>query len=129
MRKIYAFCGEGSKTSVTSFMQGAHPKIKEKYKFVLGVVADERNQLKEPYVKHFSIERYKRLSELRLKASKTMIRIIYYEEDDKIILLHAFIKKDKRDTEQALEYALKVIERIEAEEKEDSPLLAEVMLP
>ena len=90
--------GEG-KYQITDFIKKANPKIKKKFEFILRLIADENNQLKEPYVKHFSIEKYKRLYELRLKAAGTMVRIIYYEEDKNIILLHAFIKKDKRDTD------------------------------
>ena len=91
----------------------ANPKIKKKFEFILRIIADENNLLKEPYVKHFSIEKYKRLYELRLKAAGTMVRIIFYNIGENIIFLHAFIKKDRRDTEQALEYALKLIEHLD----------------
>ena len=89
-------------------------------------MVDENNQLKEPYIKHFSIEKYKMFYELRLKAANTMVRIIYYSIDDKIILLHAFIKKDKRDTEQALEYALKLVEKLDKKAQSPMDYLAEV---
>ena len=42
-----------------------------------------------------------------------MIRIIYYKADENIILLHAFNKRDKRDTEHALEYALKIVKTLD----------------
>lgn len=109
------YSGEDGKAQITEFIKDANPKIKKKYEFMLRLIADENNQLKEPYVKHFSIEKYKRLYELRLKASNTMIRIIYYEADKNIILLHAFVKRDRRDTERALEYALKLIEKLDKE--------------
>ena len=57
-----------------------------------------------------------------------MVRIIYYEEDKNIILLHAFIKKDKRDTEQALEHALKLIEKFDKESQSPFDYLEEVTL-
>lgn len=119
--------GEG-KYQITDFIKKANPKIKKKFEFILRLIADENNQLKEPYVKHFSIEKYKRLYELRLKAAGTMVRIIYYEEDKNIILLHAFIKKDKRDTEQALEHALKLIEKFDKESQSPFDYLEEVTL-
>ena len=119
--------GEG-KYQITDFIKKANPKIKKKFEFILRLIADENNQLKEPYVKHFSIEKYKRLYELRLKAAGTMVRIIYYEEDKNIILLHAFIKKDKRDTEQALEHALKLIEKLDRESQSPFDYLEEVTL-
>ena len=117
--------GEG-KNQISDFIKHSNPKIKKKFEFILRLIADENNQLKEPYVKHFSIEKYKRLYELRLKAAGTMVRIIYYEADKNIILLHAFIKRDKRDTEQALEYALKLIEKLDKESQSPFDYLEEV---
>lgn len=104
---------DGAKGQVDSFIKTSNIKIRKKFDFLLRYIADERNQFKEPYVKHFSIEKYKRLYELRLKAAGTMVRIIFYNIDDNIILLNAFIKRDKRDTEQALEHALKLIEHLD----------------
>jgi phage-related protein len=106
------YCSK-DKESVSDFISRSDPKIKKKYEFLLRFIADETNQLKEPYVKHFSIERFKQFYELRLKAAKTMIRIIYYKADENIILLHAFNKRDKRDTEHALEYALKIVKTLD----------------
>lgn len=102
-----------AKGQVDTFIKTSDTKIRKKFDFILHYIADERNQLKEPYVKHFSIEKYKRLYELRLKAAGMMIRIIFYNTDENIILLNAFIKRDKRDTEQALEHALKLIEHLD----------------
>lgn len=76
---------------------------------MLHFVKDERNMLYEPYVKHFSIDKYKMLYELRIRANGTMVRVIYYKAEENIILLHAFFKKSRRDTENALEYALKIL--------------------
>lgn len=117
--------GEG-KIPIAEFIKNSNPKVRKKFDFILRLIADENNQLKEPYVKHFSIEKYKRLYELRLKAASTMIRIIYYEADKNIILLHAFVKKDRRDTEQALEYALKLIEKLDREAQSPFDYLMEV---
>ena len=113
MRKIYIYKNDAAKGQVDTFIKTSNIKIRKKFDFLLRYIADERNQFKEPYVKHFSIEKYKRLYELRLKAAGTMVRIIFYNIDDNIILLNAFIKKDKRDTEQALEHALKLIEHLD----------------
>lgn len=104
---------EGAKGQVDTFIKTSNIKIRKKFDFILRYISDERNRFKEPYVKHFSIEKYKRLYELRLKAAGTMVRIIFYNIDDNIILLNAFIKRDKRDTEQALEHALKLIEHLD----------------
>ena len=117
---------DGARGQVDAFIKTSNIKIKKKFDFILKYIADERNQFKEPYVKHFSIEKYKRLYELRLKASGTMVRIIFYNIDENIILLNAFIKRDKRDTEQALEYALKLIERLDRSAETPVDYLSEV---
>lgn len=106
-----------TKGNVEEFVKKSNPKIKKKYEFVLQLIADETNQLKEPYVKHFSIERYRELYEIQyeiqIKAARTMVRIIFYKIEENIILLYAFHKRDKKDTEQALEYALKIIKTLD----------------
>lgn len=113
---------------IAAFAGNFNEKIKKKMRFVFHYISDERNPLREPHVKHFTIEKYKRLYELRLKASNTMIRIIYFHIDEDIVLLHAFVKRDKRDTEQALEYALKLIDKIDAETSNPKEILMEVTL-
>jgi len=107
------YTSDDARGQVDTFIKASNIKIRKKFDFILRYVADESNQFKEPYVKHFSIEKYKMLYELRLRASGTMVRIIFYNIDENIILLHAFVKRDKRDTEQALEYSLKLIERLD----------------
>ena len=119
---------EGAKGQVDTFIKTSNIKIRKKFDFILRYIADERNQFKEPYVKHFSIEKYKRLYELRLKAAGTMVRIIFYNIDENVILLNAFIKRDKRDTEQALEHALKLIEHLDRVAKTPVDYLSEVEL-
>lgn len=65
--------------------------------------------MKEPYVKHFGIERYQALYELRAK-SKNMIRITFtLTEDGDILFLVPFIKRRQRDTMQALEHSLRLL--------------------
>ena len=104
---------DSEKGQVDTFIKTSNIKIRKKFDFILRYIADENNQFKEPYVKHFAVEKYKSLYELRLKASGTMVRIIFYNIENNIILLNAFVKRDKRDTEQALEHALKLIEKLD----------------
>ena len=88
----------------------------------------ENKILREPHVKHFIIERYRMFYEFRIKVSKKIVRIIFCERDDNIVLLHAFYKHDKRDTEKALENALKVYESLESNSLLPFQYLKEVML-
>ena len=126
VRKIYMYKSDDARGQVDTFIKTSNRKIKKKFDFILRYIADEKNQFKEPYVKHFSIEKYKRLYELRLKAAGMMVRIIFYNIEENIILLNAFIKRDKRDTEQALEYALKLIERLDRSAETPVDYLSEV---
>ena len=126
MRKLYIYNSGEGKNQIEDFINHSNPKIKKKFEFILRLIADENNPLREPYVKHFSIEKYKKLYELRLKAAGTMVRIIYYEAEKNIILLHAFVKRDKRDTEQALEYSLKLIDKLDRKAENPFDYLTEV---
>lgn len=111
MRKIYAYTKD-NRSPVEEFIQATNDKIKEKLIFQLVYIRDESNPFCEPYVKHFSMERYRKMYELRIKAAETMIRIIFYEHDGEIVFLHAFHKRDRKDTDRGLESALKILESI-----------------
>jgi len=111
LRKIYAYTKD-NRSSVEEFIKATNDKIKEKLIFQLSYIRDESNPFCEPYVKHFSMERYRKMYELRLKAAETMIRIIFYEHDGEIVFLHAFHKRDRKDTDRGLESALKILESI-----------------
>ena len=63
-------------------------------------------------VKHFCIERYQALYELRAK-SKNLVRIIFTLTDDgDILFLTPFIKRHKRNTMQALDRSLDCLTHI-----------------
>lgn len=111
MRKIYAYTKD-NRSPVEKFIKATNDKIKEKLIFQLIYIKDESNPFCEPYVKHFSMERYRKMYELRIKAAETMIRIIFYEHDGEIVFLHAFHKRDRKDTDRGLESALKILESI-----------------
>ena len=69
-------------------------------------------KLSEPQVKHFSIERYRKFYELRERI-RVLVRIIFtIDEAGNIILLHPFIKRHQRNTYQALEISLGMLEQI-----------------
>ena len=126
MRKIYVYRNDIGEVPVLRFIESTHKKIRNKFDFMLHFVKDERNLLCEPYVKHFSINKYKMLYELRIRANGTMVRVIYYRAEENIILLHAFFKKSRRDTENALEYALKILNSFDDSALYPTEHLAEV---
>lgn len=68
--------------------------------------------MREPYVKHFRIERYQALYELRAK-SKTLVRVVFTLMDNgDVLFLAPFIKQHKRNTMQALDRSLDYLAQV-----------------
>lgn len=112
VRKIYYFKPEGKTAPFLGFMDSLDSKARQKIIYALQCMAISPGKLSEPQVKHFSIERYKRLYELREK-SRVLVRIIFIPDAaGNIILLHPFLKQHKRNTYQALETSLGMLEQI-----------------
>ena len=103
MRKIFIT------PNVKAFMEQADEKTRAKINSVLLYLTDDKNPLREPYVKHISIAKYKELYELRVKVSKEMSRLLFTLSGDDIVLLYAFKKKCGRDNEKAFERAVKIM--------------------
>ena len=109
------------------FIKSAGKKFERKFEFLIKYIQGEKECLCEPYVKHFSIEKYQSLYELRLRNNGIMIRVIFFLSDtNEIILLHAFYKKERRDTEKALETALKILNSFSGENIDNNEYLMEV---
>lgn len=102
MRKIFAV------SNVKDFMEQADDKTRAKINSVLSYLTDDKNPLREPYIKHIAMSKYKELYELRIKASGEMSRLIFTLSGDDIVLLYAFKKKCDRDNEKAFERAFKI---------------------
>lgn len=102
MRKIFV------SPNVKDFMEQTDEKTRTKINSVLLYLTDDKNPLREPYVKHIAISKYKELYELRVKASGEMSRIIFTLSEDDIVFLYAFKKKCDRDNEKAFERAFKI---------------------
>ena len=121
MRKVYIY--DAGESQVEKFFSKADIKIQNKLRFQIEYIKDVRNSFTEPHIKHFTIDRYKELYELRIKAAGTMVRVIFYEDNGDILLLYAFYKHDKRDTQKALDTAIKILSSYKAD-----PVRRELML-
>ena len=128
LKKIYTYCDENGVSPVLEFLKYSDDKIKKKFRFQINMLVSENKILCEQHVKHFIIERYRQFYEFRIKVSKKVVRIIFCERDDNIVLLHAFYKHDKRDTEKALEYSIKLYEKLETDSLLPFQYLKEVMM-
>ena len=106
LRKIY------SHQNVKVFLESGDEKLKNKFQNILAYISDEKNKLREPYIRHISQNRFKGLYEIRLKASGTMARVVFSKQDENIILLYAFYKNNSKDTKRTLEYALRLLKDV-----------------
>jgi phage-related protein len=112
VKTIYYYQPEDKPAPFPAFMDSLDNKARQKILYALQCMAMAPGILSEPQVKHFSIERYKQLYELREKA-RVLVRIIFTPDaKGDIILLHPFLKQHKRNTYQALETSLGMLEQI-----------------
>ena len=112
MRGVRVYHPPGVHAPVNAFLDGLEVKFREKLiRQIFFLSHTPSTGLKEPHYKHFSIERYNGLYELR-ERGKVLVRIIFTYYDGGILLLHAFIKRQPRDTVQALEQSLRILAEI-----------------
>lgn len=104
MKGILIYKPTSKSAPLANFIDGLDPRLREKILLRLYFLTQlEKPEMKEPHFKRFSIERYRDLWELRVK-SKVLIRIIFCTlPNGDVLLLHGFVKRQKRDTMQALE--------------------------
>ena len=111
MRNIYIYKDE-TESQVQHFFENADEKLRNKFKSILNYLSNDKNPLCEPYVKHISIGRYRELYEIRMKASGTMVRVLFVKQGEDIVLLYASYKRSGKDTEKALDIAFKLLNRM-----------------
>lgn len=112
MKQIKLYCRPGETPLLADFLAGLDTRLAEKLLRQIFRLADTpAPMLKEPHVKRFVIERYSHFYELR-ERSKICVRLIFTMPEGEILLLAPFIKRQKRDTMQALELSRKMLEDI-----------------
>lgn len=105
-RQIFEVVLPDDNCPVDDFICRLDDKTQKKIGVQLETLQRRDCPLQPPMVKAFRLDRYKGLYELRTRLKKIMIRIIFFfDPDDNIILLHGFVKKQDRATNQALETA------------------------
>ena len=111
MKALYLYQDAGG-TAIERFLQSFPPK--QQGRLLRQIAMLLLPQLGRPPVKHFQMDRYRSLYELRDKYKTTLTRIIFtYDAAGNVILLEAFIKNRKRKTDAALASALAKMRRIE----------------
>lgn len=113
MKGIKVYSPPERAAPVARFIDSLDAKQREKVIRQLAVLPNTpRASLREPHYKHFTLERYRELYELR-ERGKVLVRIIFtIQPDGEILLLHAFVKRQSRDTMQALEQSLNILARL-----------------
>lgn len=109
MKGILVYQPPDKPAQLPEFIDSLDPRLREKIIMQLYQLSKpHKPELREPHFKRFSLERYRDLCELRVK-SKMLVRIIFYFcPNGQVLLLHGFIKRQKRDTMQALEQAIRI---------------------
>lgn len=113
MKGILVYQPPGKAALLPAFIDGLDPRLREKIIMQLYQLSlPQKPEMREPHFKRFSLERYRSLCELRVK-SKVLIRIIFYlHPNGDVLLLHGFIKRQKRDTMLALEQSLRILDAL-----------------
>ncbi len=114
MKGIKVCTPPGRAAPVAQFIDNLEPRLREKLiRQLIELPGTPRSALREPHFKHFTLERYRELYELR-ERGKVLVRIIFtIQADGGILLLHGFVKRQSRDTMQALEQSLNILARIQ----------------
>ena len=110
MDNIKVYQPPGQVSQVEAFIEGLHPKLREKLVWqIFRLSRTPPAGLKEPHYKHFSIEKYRDFYELREK-NRIVIRVIFTMlPSGEVLLLHAFQKRQSRDTMRALAQSLRLL--------------------
>lgn len=114
MKKIYLYRSPDGRVPFLDFLDVAEEKLRQKLVYGLRCLAAFPERMTEPQVKHFSIERYKALYEYRERI-RILVRVIFtLDKNGDIIILHPFVKRHDRNTMQALESSIRVLDCIRA---------------
>ena len=113
MENIKVYQPPGQSAQVADFIEGMEPKLRDKLvRQIFYLSSTSQSELKEPHYKHFSIEKYRSFYELREKG-RIVVRIIFTVcPNGDYLLLHAFVKRQKRDMMQALEHSLRLLAQL-----------------
>ena len=113
MKNLYVY-RKADEADVKQFLLALPDKQRDKFIRQIAMLILPGDILGRPQVKHFQMDRYCCLYEIRDKYQNTLVRIIFaYAPDGSVILLEAFIKDHKRKTDVALAAALEKLHRIE----------------
>lgn len=109
MRTIKVYVPPGQPGPMPEFLASLDEKLRRKLlRQIVRLSHIPLCELKEPHFKHFVLEKYSQLYEVREK-NRILVRIIFTIQDRDVLLLAPFIKRQPRDTMKALEHSLSML--------------------
>ena len=110
MKGIKVYTPPERAAPVARFIDGLEPRLREKLiRQLIELPRTPRSALREPHFKHFTLERYRSLYEVRAKNGVAVRVIFTILPEGRVLLLYGFSKRQSRDTMQALDQSLRIL--------------------
>lgn len=110
MKDILVYQPPADPAQVSLFIDGLEPKLREKLlRQIIPLPRMPPSILREPHYKHFTLERYRSLYEVRAKNGVAVRVIFTILPEGRVLLLYGFSKRQSRDTIRALDQSLRIL--------------------
>ena len=110
MKDVFVYQPPGGPAQVSLFIDGLEPKLREKLlRQIIPLPRMPPSILREPHYKHFTLERYRSLYEVRAKNGIAVRIIFTILPEGRVLLLYGFSKRQSRDTMRALDQSLRIL--------------------
>ena len=110
MKDVFVYQPPGGSAQVALFIEGLDTKLRVKLlRQIIPLHRMPPSILREPHYKHFTLERYRSLYEVRAKNGVAVRVIFTILPEGRVLLLYGFSKRQSRDTMQALDQSLRIL--------------------
>ena len=110
MKDVFVYQPPGGSAQVALFIAGLDTKLREKLlRQIIPLPRMPPSILREPHYKHFTLERYRSLYEVRAKNGVAVRVIFTILPEGRVLLLYGFSKRQSRDTIRALDQSLRIL--------------------
>lgn len=110
MKDVFVYQPPGGSAQVALFIEGLDTKLRAKLlRQIIPLPRMPPSILREPHYKHFTLERYRSLYEVRAKNGVAVRVIFTILPEGRVLLLYGFSKRQSRDTMQALDQSLRIL--------------------
>lgn len=110
MKDVFVYQPPGGSAQVALFIEGLDTKLRAKLlRQIIPLPRMPPSILREPHYKHFTLERYRSLYEVRAKNGIAVRIIFTILPEGRVLLLYGFSKRQSRDTMRALDQSLRIL--------------------